>query len=84
MKSFLGLSGSLFTSVYTGVFKPHVLSFLLFLAVGPPLIGVVAVLFVNHVPLIVEPFAEETGGATRMADGSADEPTRPGKSLSLC
>lgn len=73
----------MFTSVYTGVFKPHVMSFLLFLAIGPPLIGMVAVLFVNHVPLIVEPSAVMPGGGAAVADGSADEPKMPGELFAM-
>ena len=51
LKSFVGLSGSVFTTVYIGAFKPHVLTFLRFLSIGPPLLGLAALLFVNHVPL---------------------------------
>lgn len=75
----MGLSGSLFTSVYTGVFKPHVLSFLRFLAIGPPLIGLVAVLFVNHVPLKGVPPVHEADGGPELADGSTDELALPGE-----
>lgn len=50
LKAFVGLSGSVFTTVYMGAFKPHMMHFLLFLAVAPPLLGLCLVGFVNAVP----------------------------------
>ena len=77
LKSFVGLSGSIFTTVYIGAFKPHVLTFLLFLAIGPPLVGLVAVLFVNYVP----PPPAETAILVRAPEDSSDS-TSPGPPLS--
>lgn len=62
LKAFVGLSGSVkFTTVYMGAFKPHMLRFLLFLAAAPPLVGAVALAFVNLVPPHSRPLAPVPG-----------------------
>lgn len=57
----MGLSGSVFTTVYMGAFKPHMLRFLLFLAAAPPLVGAAALAFVNLVPPHSRPLAPFPG-----------------------
>ena len=61
LKAFVGLSGSVFTTVYMGAFKPHMLRFLLFLAAAPPVIGALALAFVNLVPPHSRPLAPVPG-----------------------
>ncbi|KAL6780447.1 hypothetical protein ACKKBF_B13115 [Auxenochlorella protothecoides x Auxenochlorella symbiontica] len=52
IKSCEGLSASVFTAIYLGVFAPHAKPFLLFMAVAPAVIDLVGTLFVGHVPFI--------------------------------
>lgn len=52
LKSFLGVSASLASSIYLGAFQPDGLSFLLFVAVLPMFIGLVTVPFMNGVPFV--------------------------------
>ena len=52
LKTFLGLSASLMVVFYTGVFQPHAMRFILFLALGPTVIGAACLLFINHVPYL--------------------------------
>lgn len=49
LKAFVGLSGSVFTTVYVGAFKPSMGAFMLFLALGPPALGLLGLALVNHV-----------------------------------
>lgn len=51
LKAFVGLSASVFTSLYVGVFAPDALSYLLFLALGPAALIAACSFFINHVPL---------------------------------
>lgn len=39
-------------TIFTGAFKPDAISFILFLAICPPLIGAVALVFLNIVPYV--------------------------------
>ena len=50
LKGFLGLSASICATIYIGVFKPHELSFLLFLALFPAALGLLALPLLNVVP----------------------------------
>ncbi|KAK9806691.1 hypothetical protein WJX73_008884 [Symbiochloris irregularis] len=50
LKSYLGLSASICTSVYIAVFKPNELDFLIFLAVAALALGAIAVPFLNYAP----------------------------------
>ena len=50
LKGFLGLSASICATIYIGVFKPDQRSFLLFLALFPAVLAVLALPFVNLVP----------------------------------
>jgi Nodulin-like len=70
LKAFVGLSGSVFTTVYMGAFKPHMLRFLLFLAAAPPVIGAVAVAFVNLVPPHSRPLAPMPGDPRQSLTGT--------------
>ncbi|PSC71180.1 MFS general substrate transporter isoform B [Micractinium conductrix] len=47
LKAGIGLSGSLFASVYSGVFAPARAPFLLFLGLGPLAVGLLALPFLN-------------------------------------
>ncbi|CAK0754435.1 hypothetical protein CVIRNUC_002297 [Coccomyxa viridis] len=56
LKSFLGLSGSFFTTIYVSFLEPDATSFLLLLAVVPSAIVLVCTFVINFVPYIqVEP-----------------------------
>ncbi|KAK9856767.1 hypothetical protein WJX84_006938 [Apatococcus fuscideae] len=50
LKGFLGLSASICTTIYVGLFKPDQQAFLLFLALFPAALGSLALPLVNHVP----------------------------------
>eukprot|EP00884_Botryococcus_braunii_P017132 jgi/Botrbrau1/4101/Bobra.152_3s0049.1 len=50
LKSCVGLSASVFTSIYVGFFQPDALDFLLFLAVAPALVNLLCLPFINRVP----------------------------------
>jgi len=50
LKTFLGLSASILSSIYATCFTPKGVDFLLFLAVGPALLGLLVVPLMNHVP----------------------------------
>lgn len=52
LKSFLGLSASLYTSIYMVAFEPDVVSYLLMLALLPSTLTAVLALFVNQVPFV--------------------------------
>ena len=52
LKSFLGLSASLMSTVYVAAFQPDGLSFLLFVACLPVAVGVVTIPFLNQVPYV--------------------------------
>lgn len=54
LKSFLGVSASLASSIYLGAYQPDGLSFLLFVAVLPLFVAVLAVPLLNHVPYVEE------------------------------
>lgn len=56
LKSFLGLSGSFFTTIYVSFLEPDAVSFLLLLAIVPSAIVLVCTFVINFVPYIqVEP-----------------------------
>jgi hypothetical protein len=52
LKSFLGVSASLASSIYVASFQPDGLGFLLFVALLPVAIGVATVPFMNYVPYV--------------------------------
>ncbi|KAK9814114.1 hypothetical protein WJX72_000842 [[Myrmecia] bisecta] len=52
MKSFLGISASVCTSIYLAAFQPHALRFLFFMALVPVTLGGASALFMNHVPYV--------------------------------
>jgi hypothetical protein len=52
LKSFLGVSASLASSIYLGAFQPDGLGFLLFVAVLPIFIGLATLPFLNGVPFV--------------------------------
>ena len=48
----MGLSTSIFTTLYMGIFAPHVIPFLAFLSIVPAAVVVLAVPFHNYVPFV--------------------------------
>ena len=52
LKSFLGVSASLASSIYVASFQPDGLGFLLFVALLPVAIGIATVPFMNYVPYV--------------------------------
>lgn len=52
VKASVGLSASLYASAYTSVFQPAADRFLLFLALMPTVVGLVAMPLVNYVPFV--------------------------------
>ncbi|BDA41740.1 Protein NUCLEAR FUSION DEFECTIVE 4 [Coccomyxa sp. Obi] len=68
LKSYLGVSASLASSIYLGAYQPDGLSFLLFVAVLPLFVAVLTVPLLNHVPYIEE--AEVDHGRWYMSTGS--------------
>lgn len=72
LKSFLGVSASLASTIYVSSFQPDGLSFLLFVALLPVFIGICTVPFMNVVPYVETHELEHghkylTTGAPRMA-----------------
>ena len=47
-----GLSGAVYTSLYVGFLQPDTLGLLLFIAIVPTAVVLIAACFVNHVPFI--------------------------------
>lgn len=63
LKSFLGLSGSFFTTIYVSFLEPDSVSFLLLLAIIPSAIVLACTLVINFVPYIqVEPHTKVCAG----------------------
>lgn len=52
LKSFLGLSSSIYTSIYVVLFEPDAVRFLLMLAIVPPVLGLLLSLALNYVPYV--------------------------------
>lgn len=52
LKSFLGLSSSIYTSVYVVLFEPDAVRFLLMLAIVPPVLSLLLSLALNYVPFV--------------------------------
>ncbi|KAK9813424.1 hypothetical protein WJX73_007856 [Symbiochloris irregularis] len=56
LKALLGLSASAYTTIYVAFLEPDAVSFLLLLAIGPSVVALLCVPFINFVPFIqVEP-----------------------------
>lgn len=47
LKALVGLSASIFTTIYVAAFRPDAISFLLFIAVGPAFLGLLAMPFLD-------------------------------------
>ena len=59
-----GLSGAVYTSLYVGFLQPDTLGFLLFIAVTPTIVVLIATCFFNSVPFTQ---AKEIAGHTGIA-----------------
>ena len=59
-----GLSGAVFTSLYVGFLQPDTLAFLLFIAVTPTVVVLIAACFVNFVPFVQDREVATDTGAT--------------------
>ncbi len=78
LKAFVGLSGSVFTTVYMGAFKPRMGAFMLFLALVPPTLGLLGMCLVNHVAPNARPGASAARRAyLSAAAGGAAQPAPP-------
>jgi hypothetical protein len=56
LKAFLGLSASMYTTIYISFLDPDAVKFLLLLAIGPAATVLLMAVFINYVPYIqVEP-----------------------------
>lgn len=60
IKAGVGLSASIYSAAYLGAFQPRVDHFLLFLAIAPASIGLLAVPLMNYVPYVQR--SEKEGG----------------------
>ena len=47
LKALVGMSASMFTTIYVAAFRPDALSFLFFIALGPAVLGLLAVPFLD-------------------------------------
>ena len=54
LKTFLGLSASILTTMYGTLFTPDGITFLLFLSIGPPIMALLVLPLLNSVPHIEE------------------------------
>lgn len=52
LKSFLGLSSSIYTSIYVALFEPDAVRFLLVLAIVPPVFSLLLSMALNYVPFV--------------------------------
>eukprot|EP00878_Enallax_costatus_P019833 GHUV01020938.1.p1 GENE.GHUV01020938.1~~GHUV01020938.1.p1 ORF type:complete len:645 (+),score=182.60 GHUV01020938.1:242-2176(+) len=52
LKSFLGLSSSIYTSIYVALFEPDAVRFLLMLAIVPPVLALLLSMALNYVPFV--------------------------------
>lgn len=50
LKAFVGLSASIYSSIYAAVYSPDPISFLYFVATGPPALALVLICLINLVP----------------------------------
>ena len=73
MKTFLGLSASIATTIYGGLFAPKGLDFLLFLALAPPALGLLVVPLINFVPHVEE--SEVAHEHKRLTTGTTSPPS---------
>ena len=68
LKSFLGVSASLASTIYVASFQPDGLGFLLFVAFLPVAIGLATVPFMNYVPYVEQHEVEQ--GRKHMSTGT--------------
>ena len=52
LKAFVGLSASVFSTLYLGLFASHVVRFLAFLCLAPAAVALAALPFLNCVPFV--------------------------------
>lgn len=69
LKALVGMSASIFTTIYVAAFRPDALSFLLFIALGPAVLGLLAM------PFLDAPSGKEASGR---------EATGKGEPLTMC
>lgn len=72
LKSLVGLSASVYTSIYVAAFRPDALSFLLLIAVAPTALGLCAMPFFNALPDAAA--AEGNGNAKSTGAASPQAP----------
>jgi hypothetical protein len=70
LKSLVGLSASMYTSIYAAAFRPDALSFLLAIAIAPVALGLCALPFFNAVP-------EQAGGCADVPSGKEKTGAHP-------
>ena len=61
LKGFHGISASVTASVFAGFFAGNMASFLLFLALGPSLLGLIALVFLDRIPNYRPAMLEKSG-----------------------
>ena len=67
------MSASMFTTIYVAAFRPDALSFLFFIALGPAVLGLLAVPFLD--------VSSEEGAACAKDAGKGEQPVSKGGSL---
>lgn len=83
LKSYLGVSASLASSIYLGAYQPDGLSFLLFVAVLPLFVALLTVPLLNHVPYVKEAEVDH-GGRWYMSTGKTCQGYRYNFTLYPC
>lgn len=71
LKSFLGLSSSIYTSIYVAFFEPDAVAFLLMLALAPTLIAALLSAGLNYVPFVEASEAHQQQQQHQHAGGSS-------------
>ena len=66
LKALVGMSASMFTTIYVAAFRPDALSFLFFIALGPAVLGLLAVPFLD--------VSSEEGAACAKDAGKGEQP----------
>ena len=81
LKALLGLSASVYTSLYVAFLEPHQADFLLLLAIGPSVMALLLAPLINFVPFIqVEP---HTKARLRLRGPSGRRPALPHRKASM-